>query len=220
MLQPNNNSNIQPPNLMQPMMSNMTPNMGINTSGPFVPPNMMMMQPQTTQATPSSQQQPNLQQQQQIQGSVSPVSSDYGTGAAGGAKVELSVRCTFLVPYDSVYVAFFMMDGQTPDSWREISRTETTRDRSDRVDFATTFLVDYRFEDLQFLKFMVVCTKDAPKVVGEMRCHLGEIVGEDQTLTRGITRIQSGMVENMGTMQILAEESKVKSDEDSEAVVT
>jgi hypothetical protein len=72
---------------------------------------------------------------------------------------------------------------QLPKSqtWQEYGRTEIIKNNLN-PEFATKFLIDYRFEELQKLKFKIYDIDGASTVLdnhdflGEVECSLGQIV--------------------------------------------
>ncbi|KAG2378434.1 hypothetical protein C9374_008073 [Naegleria lovaniensis] len=104
-------------------------------------------------------------------------------------EVELSISCNQLPNLDVLsktdpQVFIFTRDATNPMApWTEIGRTEIIWDNLNPK-FVTTFVMKYRFETNQYLKFVVVDIDNErskkledQELVGEMYCTLAEVVG-------------------------------------------
>lgn len=128
-----------------------------------------------------------------------------GTFVPGGAsapstEVEISVRCEELANRDLTSKSdptcvLFVQRSNKPGDWAEFGRTEKIQDcLSPR--WGTKFVMDYRFEERQLLKFAVYdidsssAKLDSHDFLGEAECSLGEIMAQQskgfvRKLTKG-----------------------------------
>eukprot|EP01116_Phalansterium_solitarium_P024261 TRINITY_DN8840_c0_g1_i1.p1 TRINITY_DN8840_c0_g1~~TRINITY_DN8840_c0_g1_i1.p1 ORF type:complete len:309 (+),score=88.59 TRINITY_DN8840_c0_g1_i1:48-929(+) len=115
--------------------------------------------------------------------------------AALSSKVELTISCKSLIRLDALsksdpLVVTYLWISQR-NQWQEVGRTEVIRDQDNPV-FRTTVVLDYYFEELQKLKFLVFDVDDPNRVavardersllaacdyIGKVEGVLGEIVG-------------------------------------------
>ena len=111
-------------------------------------------------------------------------------------QVELSMSCSGLMDRDvgsksdPTAILFIPGIGQK-DQWTEYGRTEKIKDTIN-PQWQTKFVLDYRFEERQVLKFAIydIDSKKTAKLsahdsLGEVVCSLGEVVAEQ---SRGFTR--------------------------------
>ena len=122
------------------------------------------------------------------QGGMYP-SLNVGTSPIPASKVELHVSCRNLIDRDvfsksdPMVVVFQEMRSGKIKHWKEFDRTETIQNCLD-PDFVKTILIEYRFEELQKLKFEVYDCDSFSKdlrshdFLGSMECSLGSLVGE------------------------------------------
>ncbi|KAL6066275.1 Copine-2 [Balamuthia mandrillaris] len=112
-----------------------------------------------------------------------------GTAATGGAaprmQVELSLACRKLRKMDLLSQSDPMILVQKFESgrWVEVGKTEHLHNQKDPV-FQTKFVLDYYFERVQKLRFMVYDVDDKKRVelerqdfIGEAECTLGDVIG-------------------------------------------
>lgn len=104
------------------------------------------------------------------------------------AEVEISVRCENLPNLDLTSKSdptcvLFVQRSHKPGDWVEFSRTETIQD-SLNPRWSKKFIMDYRFEERQLLKFSVYdvdssyASLDDHDFLGMAECSLGEIVAQ------------------------------------------
>jgi hypothetical protein len=106
------------------------------------------------------------------------------------------------------FCLLYMKDG---DSWLLVDRTETIDNTLDPV-FQKKFVLEYRFEERQLLRF-VVYDRDGPSArledhdyIGQMECSLGEVVSpQGGGLTRPL-RGEGSSKNDKQTISVIAEE--------------
>ena len=109
-----------------------------------------------------------------------------GGGSLPTSTIELSLRCENLINADVLsksdpFCAVFVRSDNT--SWGELGRTETIDDTLFPV-WQKKFVLDYKFEERQHIKFCVYDSDsnsrnlDDHDFLGEMECTLGEIVSK------------------------------------------
>ncbi|XP_033896446.1 copine-2-like isoform X2 [Acipenser ruthenus] len=126
-------------------------------------------------------------------------------------KVELSVSGQNLLDRDvtSKSDPFCVLFLEVNGKWKEISRTETAINNLNPV-FGVKFVIDYHFEEIQKLKF-ILFDQDKPSLqlyehdfLGEFTCNLGVIVSSKK-LTRPLV-LGNGKPAGKGTITIAAQE--------------
>ena len=98
--------------------------------------------------------------------------------------------------------------------WKEIGRTEFQKDQPNPT-FKKTFIMDFKFEETQFLKFLVLDVDDVKStkvedqdIIGEMECKLAEIIGSrGSMLTKELIYTKDSSRKN-GMICVTAEEIK------------
>merc|ERR1711892_690780 len=123
-----------------------------------------------------------------------------GGGSAPASEVEISVRCEELVNRDLISKSdptcvLFVQRSNKPGDWAEFGRTEKIQD-SLSPRWGKKFVMDFRFEERQLLKFAVYdidsssASLDSHDFLGEVECSLGEIMSQQckgfaKKLTKG-----------------------------------
>eukprot|EP00092_Neocalanus_flemingeri_P003033 GFUD01003242.1.p1 GENE.GFUD01003242.1~~GFUD01003242.1.p1 ORF type:complete len:540 (+),score=118.50 GFUD01003242.1:626-2245(+) len=123
-----------------------------------------------------------------------------GGGSNPASEVEISVRCEELIDRDFASKSdptcvLYVQRSSKPGDWTEFGRTEKIQD-SLSPRWGKKFIMDYRFEERQLLKFVVYDidsnqTKlDAHDFLGQAECSLGEIMAQQskgfmKKLTKG-----------------------------------
>merc|ERR1739838_381258 len=103
-----------------------------------------------------------------------------------GSEIEISVRCEGLADRDFTSKSdptcvLYVQRSSKPGDWAEFGRTEQIKD-SLNPRWGTKFIMDYRFEERQLLKFAVYdidsnhAKLDAHDFLGHAECSLGEIM--------------------------------------------
>ena len=135
-----------------------------------------------------------------------------GQAVAPTSTVELSIRCEQLTDMDvfsksDPFCVLYMKDG---DRWQLIDKTETI-DNNLNPHFQKKFVLQFRFEERQMLRFSVY-DSDGPSsnledhdFIGTMECSLGEVVSQQG---RGLTRSLVGedVTNTKQTITVTAEE--------------
>ena len=132
-------------------------------------------------------------------------------------KVEVSVRCTDLVNLDlfsksDPMVVLYTMVPQV-GSWQEHGRTEVVTD-SLNPRFIKPFILDYKFQEVQPLKFVVYDVDNAygleeQDLIGQVKVNLAEIVGaRGQAVTREIDYKNRMKGRKRGYFSVFCEELK------------
>ncbi|KAL5473575.1 hypothetical protein EMCRGX_G028072 [Ephydatia muelleri] len=128
------------------------------------------------------------------------------------SKVELSISCSNLKNLDYFSKsdpAVFLYTRGREAGWVKVGRTEVI-DNNLNPKFSTTFRLEYRFEEIQNLQFVVydvddkhhVDNIDKQELVGTMECTLAEIMAAGEHLTKSL-RLQGNPA---GKITIQAEE--------------
>ncbi|XP_048577137.1 copine-3 isoform X2 [Nematostella vectensis] len=132
------------------------------------------------------------------------------------SRVQLNISCKNLIDKDVMsksdpLVVVMML---RHNNWEEVGRTERLENTLN-PNFSTTIVVDYFFEELQKLKFMVYDIDSASgslknaDFLGEMQCTLGQLVSS-ATYTHNL-KIPSG--KPAGNMTVTTEEVAGTNDE-------
>ncbi|KAL5473586.1 hypothetical protein EMCRGX_G028088 [Ephydatia muelleri] len=127
-------------------------------------------------------------------------------------KVELSVSCSNLKDRDHFSKsdpAVFLYSKGREVEWTKVGRTEVIENNLNPK-YSTTFLLEYRFEEVQNLQFVVydvddkhhVDNIDKQQLLGAMECTLAEIVAAGVHLTKPL-KLQGHPA---GTITVQAEE--------------
>jgi len=136
-----------------------------------------------------------------------------GQAAVPASTVELAVTCAHLADMDvfsksDPFCVLYLKDG---DRWQEVERTETI-DNTLHPQFQKKFVMQFRFEERQLLRFVVYDSdSDSARLedhdfIGAMECSMGEVVSQQ---TRGLTRRLDGegsVRNDKQTITITAEE--------------
>jgi len=128
-------------------------------------------------------------------------------------KVELRIRCRNLLDKDITsksdpMVAMYMKKG-AQGHWTEIGRTENIKNCLN-PEFTKPFVVDYRFEELQEVKFEVYdIDNTTPSLydddyLGGIQCTMGQLMSENP-MTR-LLKMRDGRNAGGGSIVIVAEE--------------
>ncbi|KAM7370135.1 hypothetical protein PAMP_011415 [Pampus punctatissimus] len=127
-------------------------------------------------------------------------------------KVALSISCKNLLDMDAFsksdpLCVFFM--NSSGSQWWEVGRTEKIMNCLNPT-FSKTFVIDYYFEMVQKLKFVVYdidsdsCNLEGADFLGELECTLGQVVSSGK-LTRPLL-MKDKRPAGKGTITICAEE--------------
>lgn len=130
-------------------------------------------------------------------------------------KVELSISCDHLVNLDMLSksdpMVILYVGNVVSGTWREFARTEMIRDNLNPK-FVKTFQIDYRFEEIQPLRFLCYdvdnSSADLTKqdFIGEFQCKLADIVtAKQKTLSRPLKHPKHPNSKR-GNITIIAEE--------------
>eukprot|EP01080_Neovahlkampfia_damariscottae_P004598 gene4598-7980_t len=101
------------------------------------------------------------------------------------SKVELIIKCRKLIKLDTFSASdpMCIVYKKEKSKWKEFGRTEFQKDQPNPV-FKKTFMMDFKFEETQYLKFLVLDVDDVKsskiedqEVIGEIECKLAEIIG-------------------------------------------